>query len=154
MLTALLVTAMLGPAPQAAGKATPMLMEKPVRFTATGTYADGTSRVFQVTADRDSDNDGVPDVFDLRVTCTGGAVSSSVLSPRDAASGLATGKRMHKPMTVRSSGNVTPVDDWQTRSTGKPIAASWDLATMKGARAAAGPKPITLVEVDSAMCSS
>ena len=154
MLTTLLVTTFLAAAPQAAvARTTPKPSSTPVRFTATGTFSDGTSRVFQVTADRDSDNDGVSDIYDLSVTCSGGAVSSSVISPRDAASGLATGKRMHKPMMTRADGGVTAMDDWQTRTKGKPVAASWDLATMKGARGMAGPKPIALVEVSPAVCA-
>lgn len=128
---------------------------KPVRFTATGTYADGISRVFLVTADIDSDNDGVSDLYDLRVTCAKGAVVSSIVSPRDASSGLPTGKRMHKPETIRATGGIMASDDWQTRSAGKVIAASWDLAPAKGGRSAASSSgsSVTLSDVDPAVCA-
>lgn len=114
-------------------------------FTVTGVFSDGTttSRIFNV-SDRDSDGDGLEDSGLLRVTCSNGAVVDAaykhdVKSPRDAASGLATGKRMHKPMTITkeidkatpmmgrtvgydlktstkarmADGNVMGVDDWQ-----------------------------------------
>lgn len=39
----------------------------------------------------------------------GWALSHEILSPRDAASGLATGKRMHKPLTITTPwGSATP----------------------------------------------
>lgn len=162
MLTAAIVATLLAAAPQTAAaprataapatvdKATPKL----ARFTATATFSDGSTRIFHVTADRDSDNDGVSDLYELRVTCSGGAVSSATISPRDSASGLATGKRMHKPMTTREG--TEAVDDWQTRTTGKPVAASWDLATGKGVRSASSTSPtsISLVEVNPAVCAA
>lgn len=74
-------------------------------FTVTGVFSDGTttSRIFNVSGD--SDGDGLEDSGLLRVTCSNGAVVEAafkhdVKSPRDAASGMATGKRMHKPMTI------------------------------------------------------
>ncbi|WP_326525699.1 hypothetical protein [Sphingomonas sp.] len=156
MLTAVIVATLLAAAPQTvdAGrhkqmdKATPKL----ARFTATASFSDGSTRIFHVTADRDSDNDGVSDLYELRVTCGGGVVASATISQRDSATGLATGRRQHLPVT---RANPQGVDDWQTRTTGKPIAASWDLATAKGGRSAAsaGPAPIALVEVSPAVCA-
>jgi hypothetical protein len=42
------------------------------------------------------------------IASTGAAVASDVKIPRDAASGLPTGKRMHKPMTITK--------DWATEA--------------------------------------
>lgn len=152
MLITLLAATLLTQPTQAAARTVPGPSGTPVRLTATGTFSDGTSRVFQVTADRDSDNDGLSDLYDLRVTCSDGVVSSSVIAPRDTGSGLSTGKRVHRPM-ARGDGGIMAMDDWQARTKGKPIAASWDLATLKGARGTAGPRPITLEDVDPAVCA-
>ncbi len=114
-----------------------------VRFTATGTFSDGQMRGMDGYIDRDSDNDGTPDQVMLRVTCAGGAVVSAIVSPRDSASGLPTGKRMHKPFVITKEldrvGGIMANDDWATRVQGKPQVASWDLATMKGGRQASVP---------------
>ncbi|BCA59454.1 hypothetical protein HMP06_2223 [Sphingomonas sp. HMP6] len=114
-----------------------------VRFTATGTFSDGQTRGMDGYLDRDSDNDGTPDQVVLRVTCSRGAVVSAIVSPRDSASGLPTGKRMHKPFVITKEldrpGGIMANDDWTTRVQGKPQVASWDLATMKGGRQAGSP---------------
>jgi len=50
----------------------------------------------------DLDGDGLADEAIIRLVCAGGEVQSAeynVKAPRDAASGMASGKRMHKPMT-------------------------------------------------------
>ena len=106
----------------------------PVGFTVTGTFSDGTSRVVEVTADADSDGDGRMDEGELRFTCAGGH-ARAVTFTRDAGSGMATGKRMHKPMPIARSAVAA----------GSALKASWDLAKGKGARTAApGPIPVTL----------
>jgi hypothetical protein len=60
----------------------------------------------------DLDGDGLPDSAYLRLDCAGGVLKQAqyqVKSPRDSASGQATGKRMHKPMTiVKEWGAATP----------------------------------------------
>ena len=148
LIAGLIATLIVTTAQDAAAKASPKL----ARFTATAAFADGGTRVFHVSTDRDSDNDGVSDLYELRVTCRDGAVASATIAPRDAASGLATGKRQHAPVT---RANPQPVDDWQTRAVGGQIAASWNLATAKGARSMAPstPQPVTLVEVAPAVCA-
>ena len=87
----------------------------------------------------------------VKFRCDGGAVSSAWLySPRDMASGQASGKRMHKPFTI--------VKEWGPAS---PAVSkgSWDLATGKGARSAGGISAmddwtaITITGLDQA-CSS
>lgn len=50
----------------------------------------------------DLDDDGAPDDAYLKLVCTGGKLQQAMyeVKPRDAGSGIATGKRMHKPMVV------------------------------------------------------
>jgi hypothetical protein len=60
----------------------------------------------------DLDGDGAADEAYLKLTCADGVlkqVQYQVKSPRDSASGQASGKRMHKPMTiVKEWGAATP----------------------------------------------
>ena len=60
----------------------------------------------------DLDGDGRADNVVIRMECAAGVMHSAqyqVVSPRDAASGQASGKRMHKPFTiVREWGAATP----------------------------------------------
>jgi hypothetical protein len=60
----------------------------------------------------DLDGDGQPDSAVIRINCEAGvdhAAQYQVISPRDSASGQATGKRMHKPFTiVKEWGAATP----------------------------------------------
>lgn len=114
-------------------------------FTVTGTYSDGTTRYLKI-ATGDLDGDGTNDDGVLRLACSNGAVSSAwIYSPRDAATGMATGKRQH--------GSITIVKEWDApspqmsawkggydvKSNSKRTTAGhagWDLATNKGGRAA------------------
>lgn len=50
----------------------------------------------------DLDGDGVPDDAYLKLVCTGDKLqqASYEIKPREAGSGMATGKRMHKPIVV------------------------------------------------------
>jgi hypothetical protein len=60
----------------------------------------------------DLDGDGLPDTAVIRISCDAGVSPTAqyqVISPRDSASGQATGKRMHKPFTiVKEWGAATP----------------------------------------------
>lgn len=87
----------------------------------------------------------------VKFRCDGGAMTGAWLySPRDVATGQASGKRMHKPITF--------VKEWGAAS---PAVSkgSWDLATGKGARSAGGVSAmddwtaITVTGLDQA-CSS
>ena len=88
----------------------------------------------------------------VKFRCNAGAVSSAWLyAPRDVASGQATGKRMHKPLTL--------VKEWGAVSPGVSK-GNWDLAKGKGARSADGGvmamddwTAITVTGLDAA-CSS
>ena len=68
----------------------------------------------QVESSGDLDADGVPDEGIVRLTCAGGDVRAAsfhynVKSPRDSASGMASGKRTHHPVTfVKEWGASTP----------------------------------------------
>ena len=59
----------------------------------------------------DLDGDGLPDDAYLKLVCAGGQLRDAAyeIKPRDAASGMATGKRMHKPVTfVKEWGAASP----------------------------------------------
>jgi hypothetical protein len=105
-----------------------------VTLRATATYSDGSSadRLYRVTRDEDSDGDGVPDETWLRVACSGGAVTGAWEykgpSPRDVATGQASGKRQHGAITIRK--------EWD-RSAIIGQRVSWDLKEAKGALVAA-----------------
>ncbi|HMI39790.1 MAG TPA: hypothetical protein VK485_01000 [Sphingomicrobium sp.] len=99
---------------------------------ATATYSDGTSadRLYSVNVG-DLDGDGRSDEAWLRVRCADGVVAAAyeVKSPRDSASGQASGKRMHKPFTITK--------EWGAKSggaVGKTV--SWDIKELKGAKVA------------------
>jgi hypothetical protein len=91
----------------------------------------------------DVDGDGVTEEAVVRLTCAGSSLSAAhynVKAPRDSASGMASGKRTHKPLTfVKEWGAGTP----QFRA----MKVQWDLKEAKGARMAAdgeGWVPMTL----------
>src|SRR3954454_5234673 len=66
----------------------------------------------RASATGDLDGDGSPDTAIVRLNCAAGemhAAQFEVVSPRDSSSGMATGKRMHKPLTVvKEWGAATP----------------------------------------------
>jgi hypothetical protein len=106
-----------------------------INSRATATFSDGTSadRLYAVTV-ADVDGDGTSDQAFLRVRCADGVVAAaayySVKSPRDSASGQATGKRMHKPFTITK--------EWGAKSGGAVgQTVSWDIKELKGAKVAA-----------------
>ena len=100
----------------------------------------------------DLDGDGVSDEAVVRLTCTQGALHAihyNVKSPRDSASGMASGKRTHGPVTfVKEWGPSTP----QFRA----MKLGWDIKEAKGARMAAGADgwaPMTLSGADG-LCAA
>jgi len=56
----------------------------------------------------DLDGDGAPDEAAVELTCTAGKVTdaSYVVTPRDSASGMATGKRQHAPVRITKEWNA------------------------------------------------
>lgn len=99
----------------------------------------------------DLDGDGRADDAILKLTCTGGALKGAhyIISPRDSATGQASGKRMHKPVTfVKEWGAATP-----QLSQIKP---TYDVKNAKGARTTAAPddwRPIQLSAADG-LCAA
>jgi len=136
-------------------------------FRATATFSDGstTDRLYKVALDADSDGDGHGDEAWLRVACSGGAMTAAyvhtVKSPRDAATGQASGKRMHKPFNItkefdRSSAGGGAKVHWDPprKGAGKiekdqdvPQSArggKWDVKNATGGRAAADGKTMAV----------
>jgi hypothetical protein len=109
-----------------------------INYRATATYSDGTSadRLYSVNVG-DLDGDGAQDEGWLRVACADGAVTAafvhSVKSPRDSASGQASGRRMHKPFkfTAELDRTAGPV--------GKTV--GWDIKKVEGSGAKSAVKP-------------
>lgn len=68
-----------------------------------GVAGDGSGPTYLQVHAGDLDGDGLPDDAVVRLTCAAGQLQAAhynVKSPRDSASGMASGKRMHKPITV------------------------------------------------------
>ena len=99
----------------------------------------------------DLDGDGRPDDAYLKLACADGKLTQAwyqVKGPRDAASGMASGKRTHKPVTfVKEWGPSTP-----QLSAVKP---TYDIKTIKGARTAGMDDwaPISLANTDG-LCAA
>jgi len=101
----------------------------------------------------DLDGDGLADDRILRLDCADGTLRSAsfqgeVISPRDAASGLPTGKRQH--------GAVTIVKEWGAATPElSKMRPSWDIKKMEGARASAssGWTDVTLSQADG-LCAA
>jgi hypothetical protein len=98
----------------------------------------------------DLDGDGRPDDAYLRLTCTDGKLqqaSYEVKSPRDAATGMPTGKRQH--------GSITIVKEWGAASPElSKIKPQYDIKTLKGnERTADGWTSVALSNTD-ALCAA
>ncbi|MEO5612944.1 MAG: type VI secretion system tube protein Hcp [Sphingomicrobium sp.] len=81
----------------------------------------------------DLDGDGVADDVVIRMECAAGVMHAAqyqVTGPRDAASGQATGKRMHKPFTI--------VKEWGAASPQlMAMKATYDIKKVEGTGARA-----------------
>jgi hypothetical protein len=110
-----------------------------------GGTAAGSPNYLRVAAG-DLDGDGRADEAFLRLDCAGGAVKSAAIhtvnAPRDASSGMPTGKRQHSPVVfVKEWGAATPEL--------QKLRPQYDVKKMEGARAAAdGWRPVTLQGTD------
>lgn len=129
-------------APETASVASRSASPAPATLTVTGTFSDGTARLIDVSSDMDSDGDGVLDQATIQAACDGTHLTHAVISPRDAASGMATGKRMHKPKVFFSA----PV--------GAKLVATYDLKQMTKARTnAPATAPVTFAAGQPDVCS-
>jgi len=99
----------------------------------------------------DLDGDGMPDDAYLKLVCADGKLQNAAyeIKARESGSGMPTGKRMHKPLTV--------VKEWGAASDELLAArAGYDLKLEKKARMAADPdgwSPLSLSSGDQ-MCSA
>ena len=115
-------------------------MADAVTFTVIGTYSDGSTRVLKVRTDSNADGGLTAGEGELRVTCSGRRIASAVFTARDSGSGLATGKRQHTPVPIRSA----------------VYRGNWDLKQAKGARTGAGvpaSAPVVLDSTAAEICS-
>jgi hypothetical protein len=82
-----------------------------LKFDAVGRDAGGPTYL-KAHSSADLDGDGMADDLVIRMDCAAGTMHTAdfrVTGPRDAASGQASGKRMHKPFTiVKEWGAATP----------------------------------------------
>jgi hypothetical protein len=75
--------------------------------------------------------------------------SNEITSPRDAASGQATGKRMHKPMTSTAEVGITPPLASKEQGTNRPVKTSAaDDWQAKSASSTPAVKPVSTGDVD------
>lgn len=76
-----------------------------------GVASQGGHTFLDVSSTGDLDGDGVPDDAIIRLQCVGATLQAAdyTVKPRDAASGQASGKRMHKPVTfIKEWSAATP----------------------------------------------
>ena len=140
MLTFLLLTA----AAAAPGDGKTMALDDWHALAITGVAGEANGPLYLKVQAGDLDGDGTADDAVLKLVCAAGKVTeaSYVISPRDSASGMPTGKRQHAPVRiVKEWGAATP--ELQKM---KP---QYDVKTLKGnERAADGWASVTLAGTD------
>ena len=110
----MLILALIAAAAVAPGDGKTMALDDWHALSIYGVAGDGSGPTYLQVHAGDLDGDGIADDAVVRLTCAAGKLSAvhflhEVKSPRDSASGLATGKRMHKPITiVKEWGPATP----------------------------------------------
>ena len=113
------------------------------------TAVDPSGTYLQVHAG-DLDGDGLPDDAVVKLACSAGKLTSAsyVIAPRDSATGMATGKRQHAPVTI--------VKEWGAASPQlSKIKPQYDIKTLKGnERAADGWTSVTLTNTDGLCAAS
>lgn len=120
-------------AAQAAGSVAQPVVAAPLpRMTIYGAGGGSGGTVYLQVHAGDLDGDGLPDDAVVKLACAGGAVQAAhytIVSPRDQASGQASGKRTHHPVTfVKEWGPATPLL--------AQMRPGYDLKANKGARTA------------------
>ena len=103
---------------------------------------DNAGSNYLVVQTADLDGDGVADQSYLKISCDGGKLTSAALQDvgREAGSGMASGKRMHKPYWISYAWGPPPASS-------SKLKASYDLKLMKRARMAGGGDDWTPVEL-------
>ncbi len=105
---------------------------------------DNAGSNYLVVQTADLDGDGVADQSYLKISCDGGTLTSAALQDvgREAGSGMASGKRMHKPYWISH--------EWAApTATASALKAGYDLRLMKRARTVGGDAGWTPVELRS-----
>jgi hypothetical protein len=146
----MLILALLVAAPAQDGRTMATDDWNPMTITAVG--ATGEGPFYLDVHAGDLDGDGLPDDAYLKLICADGKLQQAlyqVKGPRDSASGMATGKRMHKPLVV--------VKGWDP-ATKEMLAArpTYDLKKGTKARMAASGDDWTPLDLSSgdALCSA
>jgi len=103
-----------------------IVIEGKSAFTATGTFSDGTSKTAPAPSGGGTGKVSVSSFNIMKTTAPGTPAApgtpgapSSITSPRDTVSGMATGKRMHKPYCVLMDWDGTVKGGFASESTAK-----------------------------------
>ena len=147
LLIALLALA----SPAIDGKTSAMDDWSPATIVSVGTSSSDSAATYLVVQAGDLDGDGSPDDAYLKLACADGRLTDAwyqVKGPRDSATGMATGKRMHKPFTI--------VKEWGAASPQlAAVKPTYDVKTIKSARLSATDdwSPIVLHNTDG-LCAA
>ena len=116
-----------------------------------GSPSPNSPETYVVVQAGDLDGDGAPDDAYLKLACTDGKLTQAwyqVKGPRDAGSGMASGKRQH--------GSVTFVKEWGPSTPQlSAVKPTFDIKTLKGTRTAGLDdwSPISLANTDG-LCAA
>jgi hypothetical protein len=143
----MLILALIAAAAVAPADGKTMALDDWHAMTIYGVAGDGSGPTFLQVHAGDLDGDGVADDAVVRLTCAAGKLSAvhflhEVKSPRDSASGQASGKRMHKPITITKEwGPATPMLN--------KVRPTYNVKSVEGARMASdGWTALTLANAD------
>ena len=144
MLTFLLLAA------AAAGDGKTMAMDDWHTLAITGVSGETSGPLYLRVQAGDLDGDGTPDDAVLRLVCTAGKLISAsyVISARETASGMATGRRQYAPVKI--------VKEWGAASPElQKIRPQYDVKTLKGnERMADGWTSVSLANTDGLCAAS
>ncbi len=102
------------------------------KLAITGVAGEASGPLYLHVQAGDLDGDGLPDDAVLKLVCAAGTVTNAsyVVSPREAGSGMATGRRQYAPVKI--------VKEWGAASPQlSAMKPSYDVKTLKSARTAA-----------------
>lgn len=115
----------------------------------TGVGGEGNGPLYLQVHGGDLDGDGLPDDAVLKLVCAAGKLSNAsyIVSPREAASGMATGRRQYAPVKF--------VKEWGAASPQlSKIKPQYDIKTLKGnERTADGWTSVSLSNTDG-LCAA